>query len=389
MAIVFQIVFWSAAGLFVYSYGGYALVLRLLARFTPRDTHTRTTPSSLPMVTILVPAYNEEKVIREKCENALALDYPKQRLEILVASDASTDATTSIVRSFSHPSIRCIDFPDRSGKTGVINASLPEATGEIIVFTDANTMFRPDALTRLIAGYEDPSVGAVCGHVRLVPPANAHKVHKEIAYREFEARMKYIEGLFGATIGAFGGFYSIRKELFTPLPANAFSNDDFLIPMHILSRGYRVIFTRDALATEDTGKSIEDEFKRRVRIGAGNFQSFSLLPGMLNPCKGTRFFFYFSHKLLRWFSPFILLAILVANILLWPFPLYRLLLAGQLALYGMALCGFLLAGLHRYPPVITSLYHFVSMNVALLSGFFRFFKGIKSSVWESTERNIA
>ena len=129
-------------------------------------------------------------------------------------------------------------------------------------------------------------------------------------------KLKHIEGLFGSTIGAFGGFYSIRKKLFIPLPPNAYSNDDLIIPMKILTNNFKVLFDKEAISVEDTGKSVSEEFKRRVRIGAGNFQSFFMLHAMLNPFLGRKFFFYISHKVLRWYSPFFLVVILLTNILL-------------------------------------------------------------------------
>ncbi len=388
----FIILFLIGVVLFIYSYAGYSLLLRLLKRlFFPSERIASSAhPGSgrdLPSVTILIPAYNEEKIIHKKIDNALALNYPREKLDILVCSDASSDRTAEIVSNIDNPCVRFIEYTQRRGKTGVINASIPQARGDIVVLTDANTMFALDAVMTMAGGYTSADIGAVCGHVRLIPPRNAQKVDKEIAYRESEAYMKYVEGLFGAAIGAFGGFYSIRKSLFTPLAPNAFSNDDFLIPMHILSKGYRVIFLPNAVATEDTGKSIGNEFSRRVRIGAGNFQSFTFLPGMLNPLKGKRFFFYFSHKLLRWFSPFLLLLMLISNIAVHHIPVFFYLLAAQIGLYAASGFGFILSKINIFPPFLTPAYHFVSMNIALLLGFFKRMQGIKSGTWESTERN--
>ncbi|ERP39126.1 glycosyltransferase family 2 protein [Chitinivibrio alkaliphilus] len=345
----------------------------------------------LPTVSLFIPAYNEEKVIAEKLENTLSLEYPREKLEILVCSDKSSDRTNEIVTTYAekYPSITFHAYTERSGKTGMINKAVPDARGDIIVLSDANTMYETKALRTIVSAFAAPDIGAVLGALRLYVPRGVQGLKKEVTYRQSEANIKYGEGLFGYAMGAFGGFYAIRKAYFQPLPANAYSNDDFLIPVRMIQKGLRVIFDPEARAYEETGETLSEEFSRRVRIGAGNYQSFSLLPRMLSPLHPLRLFFYLSHKVLRWFSPFLLVSMFVSNMLLLQQPHFVTIFMGQLLFYILAGVGWLCYRCGISIPLLSSLAHFVSMNIALLFGFFRFCRGIKSATWSSTERGNA
>ncbi|MBD3422663.1 MAG: glycosyltransferase [Chitinivibrionales bacterium] len=386
MALFFALVCGSTFLAVVYAYAGFPVLLKVISPSksrAPQRNH-----AYKPPISILIPAYNEEKVIARKIDNCLALEYPRELLEIMVCSDCSDDRTVEIVQNNYGDGVSLFDYRERSGKTGVVNKSLPRAQGEIVVLTDANTMFEPDAVAKMISLYSSGNVGAVLGQVRLFTPGDSVGVDKEVAYRDFEADLKFREGLFGAAVGAFGGFYSIRKKLFTPLPPNAYSNDDLLIPARILSQGYRVVFDRAAISREETGKSVSEEFGRRVRIGAGNFQSFFLLLHLLNPLKGGAWFFYVSHKVLRWYSPFLLLLMLISTVAALSIPWFVYVLIAQGAFYAGALAGYGASRMGKSVPVIGSIYHFVSMNIAILFGFFRYLRGIKSAVWQSTQRAV-
>jgi cellulose synthase/poly-beta-1,6-N-acetylglucosamine synthase-like glycosyltransferase len=388
ISLIYKLIFLLSAVLIVYAYEGFPVLLRIMAKQSRRTL----SPSRdfRPSVTVLVPVYNEEKVILSKIRNCLALNYPRHLLEILICSDFSSDNTALIAKPFcDRGEVRFLHYGVRSGKTGVLNKSIPQATGEIIVLTDANTMLEPDSLLKLAGHYSSSKTGAVMGQVKLVVPNNAGGLEKEIKYREFETNLKYNEGLFGAAIGAFGGFYSIRKSLFKNLPPNAYSNDDLLIPMQILGNGYKTIFEPEAVSFEDTGVSIEEEFGRRIRIGAGNFQSFFLLLSMLNPLRFRIALFYFSHKVLRWFSPLLFILVLTSNILLANSFFFAVLLACQVFFYGMALAGFVVSRFKASVFPATPIYHFVSMNIALVLGFLRYIRGIKSAVWQSTGRAVS
>jgi cellulose synthase/poly-beta-1,6-N-acetylglucosamine synthase-like glycosyltransferase len=381
-----SILFIITAALIAYAYKGFDVLLSLLValRGGPGLLRDKTIE---PTVTIFIPAYNEEKVIAAKIENCLALDYPPEKLEIMVCSDCSSDRTVEKTRKYLARGITLFDYRERGGKAGLINKSLPRAKGEIVVLTDANTMFAPDAVRAMVGLYTSDTVGAVLGEVKLSVPPGGRGVGKEVAYRDAEAKLKYKEGLFGASIGGFGGFYSIRKTLFTPLPANAYSNDDLLIAVRILARGLRVVFDPTAVSHEETGLSVAEEFKRRVRIGAGNFQAFFMLFALLNPLRGWAFLFYMSHKVLRWFSPFLLCALFIVNIALVNIQFFKILFVCQCAFYAIAALGILTGRLKIVVPGVSAIHHFVWMNIAVFFGFFRCIRGIKSATWESTQRS--
>ncbi len=380
MIVCLQTAFWLSIVLVVYSYLIYPWFLPMLARLFGRPVKKR--DGYFPKIAVIVPVYNEEKVIRLKIASLLALDYPADRFEIWIGSDCSTDATHEIVRSYENPRIHLWVAPRRGGKTEVINHLAPLIDTEIIFFTDANTMHRPDSLRALASSFADESVGGVAGSIK--HRADSRETEERL-YRSFESKQKYYESLLHSSISAFGGFYSIRKSLFKPLHFNAYSNDDVLIPMNIIRQGYRVVFEPNALSEEDMTESIAQEFSRRIRIGAGNFQAFFWLVDFLNPCRGWPWFCYFSHKVTRWFSPFFLAAAFASGGALWfltsatPFLLVPL--AGLLFIAtGLS---FLIVPLRATRPA----FYFLSMNTALVLGLIRYCKGIQSAAWVRTERD--
>ncbi len=381
------IIFWISLFLIIHGFFLFPKLTLLLGKIMKKDI--KRDLQFEPKISLFIPAYNEEKVIAKKIENVLSLDYPAEKLEILICSDCSSDNTGKIVEKYvsKYPQITFNNYRERSGKTGMINKAIPHAKGEIMVMTDANTMYKNNSLRKIVSSFSSDNIAAVLGEVQLFVPKKGTGVEKEVNYRAFEAKIKYIEGLFGAGMGAFGGFYAFRKKNFIPLPANAYSNDDFLIPARFVAQGYKVCFDNEAISHEETGISVDEEFSRRVRIGAGNYQSFSFLLPMLNPFKFSRFYFYTSHKVIRWFSPFLLLAILISSIVLsGSHLLYSTILYVQLLVYSLAAIGWILNKHNTHLPVVQPLYHFTSMNIALFIGFFRFIKGIKSATWDSTER---
>jgi len=376
------IFFWLSAAFVFYSYAGYPALLRLFAALFGRPV--RCDGGHAPSVAVVIPVYNEEKVIAKKIENVLALDYPPQLLTVWVGSDASTDRTHEIVRGFSDPRIRLWIAPRRGGKTEILNNVVPQTGSDIVFFTDANTMHRADSLKKMVACYADPAVGAVAGHIDHLT-GGAGEEEEEVFYRSFESRQKELESRLHSAIAAFGGFYTIRRSLFSPIPFNAYSNDDVMIPMNVIRRKCRVIFCRQAVSYEDTSQSTAVEFRRRIRIGAGNFQAFFWLADFLNPLQGWPWFCYVSHKVTRWFSPFFLLLAVVSAC--------GLAAARPLSVYALAAwcgAGAVAAGLSsRFLPFKSTrhLFYFILMNAALIAGFFRYCRGIRSAAWDRTQRS--
>jgi cellulose synthase/poly-beta-1,6-N-acetylglucosamine synthase-like glycosyltransferase len=381
LIIALGTLFWLSLFLLVYSYALYPVLLSFFARMFGRPA--RTDEAFFPSVGVVVPVYNEEAVVRQKVENILAMDYPAGKLGVWVGSDCSTDATHGIVKGMSNPRVHLWIADNRGGKTEVINRLAPQVDAEVLLFTDANTMHRPDSLKKMVRWYADPAVGGVGGHIDHV---HARREIEEVLYRSFESRQKGLESRLHSTISAFGGFYSVRRELFVPIQYNAYSNDDVLIPMNVIRRGYRMIFDAGALSEEETTENIRHEFSRRVRIGAGNFQAFFWLLDFLNPLKGWPWFCYVSHKVTRWFSPFFILLAIVSGFLL-------VCAHGPLVYHGLFYAGcaaiaFALSYLVFPMPFVRPLYYFISMNAALFVGLFRFLGGIRSAAWSRTERKV-
>ncbi|HUB06407.1 MAG TPA: glycosyltransferase family 2 protein [Myxococcales bacterium] len=327
-----------------------------------------------PTVSMVVAAHDEEAVLRQKLENCLALQHPRDRLEILVGSDGSTDGTEAIARAYAFRGVVLSSAP-RAGKASVLNRLVPLARGEIVVLSDANTFLAKDALRRLLVHFEDPAVGAVCGQLKL------HGAGEESAYWLYESLVKLYEGKLGCVLGANGGLYAVRRRLYRPLPADTIT-DDFVIPMRLLASGHRVVYEPAAVAFEEAGATAA-EFKRRARIGAGNLQALGFLRALWRgPRRGVAAAFLF-HKLVRWLGPLWLTVALAGSLVLWSSPFFRGVLLVQLACYAAALWG---SRPHpgRLGRACALAHHFVAMNVALAVGAWRYLRGAQSAAWERT-----
>ncbi|WP_242343975.1 glycosyltransferase family 2 protein [Anaeromyxobacter terrae] len=387
---------WLSLGLVAFSYLGYFLVLLVwdgardalsALRFVAggEDRRARRETDAWPRVSIVFSAFDEEKCIRHKIENCLALDYPADRLEIVVGCDGCTDRTAEIARGAGGDRVTVHELTPRAGKPAAISKLVPAARGDIVVLTDANVMVEPGALRALVRRFRDPAVGAVVGRLRLYNPTRAE--FEESLYWKYETVLKYYEGKHGAVLGANGGLYAIRRILFSPIRADTII-DDFVIPVRIAVRGWKVPYEPDAVAHEETTEDAGREFVRRARIGAGDWQALARVPDLLDPRTGFLFFSFVSHKLLRWATPFLLAVALVLSVPLAAQPgawLYRALLLGQLLFYGLALAG-PRAATGRLRRVASLAHYFVTMNAALAVGLWRFVRGTQRATWERTER---
>ena len=335
------------------------------------------------MVSLIIAAYKEEKVILPRLVNATLLDYPPDRLEIIVGVDGKEDTTGELVSEFSDSRVRLLQYPVRRGKASVLNDTVPQARGEIVIFSDANTMTQPDSIKQLVRHFNDERVGAVCGKLELIDPASGQNV--DGVYWKYENFLKRCEGRLNGLLGVNGGIYALRKELYEPIPTNAIV-DDFLIGMRVHLRGRRLVYDPSAVALEETPDTIGQEFQRRSRIGAGGFQSLQWLWPLLNPLRGWIAFTFWSHKIARWLCPLLMIGALVANVGLMSQPLYRSLLIAQEAFYLVAVIGKVWLTDNRLPRSLRLPAMFVSMNVALLAGLWRSLRGIRGGTWKRTER---
>lgn len=382
--LIAKLFFWTMIFLIAYSYFLYPIFLVLFSLFK-KPIEINSNGSYIPSVSMVISAYNEEKVIEEKIKNCLTLDYPKEKLEIVVGSDGSTDNTVCIVAKFSDQAIRFWNFPKRMGKVNVLNKITPYLTSQIVVFSDANTMYEADAIKELVKPFSNSKIGCVCGKLVLKKPNENCGGEFEGFYWQYESFLKKYEGRYGSLLGANGGIYAIRKNLFEILPSNTLI-EDFVLPMKILSRGYNVYFAPDAIATEETSRTIHEESRRKTRIGAGDYQALTLTLPMLNISRGFPSFAYWSHKVLRWLVPFFLIFLLLLNLLLLGKAIYQLLFIIQSMVYMGAFIGYMLSKRKRNIKLFSILYYFIVMNTSLLIGFFRFFSGMQSVAWERVDR---
>jgi len=378
-------VFWLSAALVVYTYLVYPAILWLLTRRNegprpPRELED----SALPTISVLIVAHNEEHIIRERIENLLSLDYPSEKLELAVASDGSRDRTEVIVEEYANRSVRLFAYEKNAGKAAALDSTVPKLGGDIAVLSDANTMMDGRALRHLARWFTDPQVGVVCGKLVLTDPATGLNV--DSMYWRYETFLKRCEGKLGALLGANGAIYAIRRSLFPGIHASTIV-DDFVIPLMARIRsGCRIIYDEEAIAFEETPPDLGMEFRRRARIGAGDFQSLALVGPLMNPRNGWVSFTFISHKLLRWLCPFFLIAIALSNILLLDRAFYRFALLAQVGLYGVAFLGRFLSHRSAAGRVMRLATMFTTMNAALLVGFFRWATARQQGAWERTAR---
>lgn len=393
---IFETLFWCSVFIIGYTYFLYPVVLILASSLTQavRDTRfvlkkdsRRKADFDAPSVTVVIAAYNEEKCIRERVENLLSLDYPTDKLNILIGSDGSTDETNVILAEFtSHPQMQIHLFEENRGKINVLNDLLTRVDTPICVFSDANTFFDKDAILRLVADFKHDDVGAVCGELELVDPFSGK--NKDSLYWKYEQVLKFHENRINAMLGANGAIYAIRTELYRPLPSDTII-DDFCVFMNIAKMGYRLTYNPEARATEEIAPNLTEEASRRIRIGAGNYQAMSRLLWALNPLIGARCFSYISHKVMRWFVPHFMLIALLSNLVLSFFSsTYAFLFIAQILFYCLFAIG--AAGkaeaTGKAGTLINLITFFVSMNISLGRGFVRFLTTRQTATWERTAR---
>ena len=364
--------------LVAYTYLVFPLGIRFLSAYIkPKCGSADVSVGSPPSVAILCAMYNEEDVAEEKIANFKSLTYPGLRMYI--GSDGSSDHTNEILANHADDkTLSIFNFP-RRGKVHVINDLAASATEEILVFTDANSMFSQDAIEKLVLHLNDPAVGAVCGRLKLV---DAGGFSGEGFYWRYETMLKKAESVFECVIGGNGAIYAVRRELVQQLPVNTI-NDDFTISMRVIAQGYGMVYAEDAIATEDVGKDDKAEFKRHIRDAAGHYRAMRHLVGLLNPLYPKRFFFYVSHRVIRWFVPHLMLLSICLPLLDVSSPISRVSIAAQLLFYSLAVIGWLSGS--RFLPLYIPFY-FTYINVAMFIGFIKNMAGLQRVTWNSTER---
>ena len=378
-----ETVFWIAMGVVVYVYVIYPLVVTAVARLRPRPA--RSDARFEPTVSFVIAAYNEEPVIAAKIENTLALDYPAEKLEVLVASDGSDDRTEEIARRYQGPRMRVVALRPRGGKALALERGVPKTSGDIVVLTDANTILRRDALRKLVRHFADPVVGVVTGDVRLIDPKKGY-ADAEGAYYRYERHLQSCESTASSVVGVDGGMYALRRPLFRA-PERDTILDDFVISMEVAKRGYRIVYDPEAVAEEDAAPDVDQEFRRKVRVLAGAWQCMKRGAGVPAPRTPALFATFVSHKLLRWSVPLFLGAMLVSNALLATRPLYTALLAGQAVFYALGAAGAAAGG--RGGRALALPHYFCTVNAAAVVGFAKGALNLQPVRWKKVDRTVA
>lgn len=377
--IFLEIIFGVGIAALFYVYLGYPFLVWLAGFFRPLKTKKSAIE---PSVTILITAYNEEKVLRQKIENTFALEYPKEKLEILVASDGSTDATDKIAREFADAGVKLFRQEGRKGKTYTQNKAVEQCAGEIIVFSDATTMYEKNILRELLPNFADETIGCAAGKLVYVDAAESDVGAGAKKYWNYETFLKERESLACSLIGASGCLYAVRKSAYQPMYAEACS--DFLICTILYRQNLRSVFEPKAVCTEETNRRTEKELQMRVRVISQTFSDLWINRDMLNPLKSGFFAVeLLSHKLLRYAVPLFLVLIFLSSILLAISSTVFLLISFlQIAFYGAAFGALLLEKAKIKAGILSVPLYFVLANAASAIGFYKFLRGEKFTRWE-------
>ncbi len=375
--------FWVSFGLLAYVHFGYPAFLLLLGRWRPRPVRRA---EITPSVDLVIGAYNEEAVLRQKLENCLELDYPKDRLRITVVSDASTDRTHEIAQSFAAQGVRLVVTPRRRGKAANFREIVPALDGEILIFSDAGSLYRPDTLRKMVGNFADPGVGLVGGRIRYVNPEATSVARGEGLYWRYEVMLRSAESAIGSTMVVSGAVYAMRRELYRPVADHL--PDDFMSPLNVLDQGKRVIYEPDTEILERLATSLRAEMATKVRIVSRNFAALMSMKHLLNPLRDPLVALQIlSHRLLRWFVLPLAGLQLAGNALLLGRPPYGLIFAGQGLFYLLAATGFLLDRAGRRSRLTNLPFYFVLVNLSAALGVWRRLAGRPTrGVWEPVER---
>ena len=395
-----EILFLICVGLIIYIYFGFPLLLLVFVwikeLFIKSDRLTAGISDFYPSVTLLISAYNEEKIIEQKIRNSLELVYPESLLEIVVTADGSDDQTPEIVKSFLERGVKLLYHPDRRGKMAAINRAMPFTQGEIVVFSDANNMYHPDAIKELVSPFRDPKVGGTNG-AKYIVEGDGVLGEAEGLYWRYESYIKKLETRLISSTAVAGEIFAIRKELFEPPPDNII-NDDFFMAMRLVKRGYKVHYSHSAKSYERVSPTARDEVARRARINAGRYQAIFLSHMLLPISRPMLIWQVVSHKYFRLFVPFFMIGAFITNLILVGFnhtsdlnifltrPVAIIFLILQIMFYASSLIfskfrndNFLLKVL--YLPTFL-----VNSNFAGLIGAVRYVTKKQSTKWERVSR---
>jgi len=385
------IAFWISLFIIIYTFVGYGFLLFFLVRIKRifKKNYLFSDSAELPTVTILIAAYNEENIIEEKITNTLELDFPKDKTQIIVITDGSSDSTPNKIAAYQDVLLLHKDL--RTGKMAAIKRAMPSVTNEIIVFTDANTFLNKSAIKELVKHYQNEKVGAVAGEKRIMVEELADASSAgEGFYWKYESLLKKWDYELYSNVGAAGELFSIRTELYQPVESDTII-DDHMIAMRIAENGYLIAYEPEAYAMETASANTKEELKRKVRIAAGGIQSILRLKKAANPFYYPLLTFqYISHRVLRWtVTPFLLIAALVLNgIIAYKTDVffYKTLFTAQILFYILSLLGMFFERKNIRIKAFFIPYYFCVMNYAVVAGIIRFYRKNQSAAWEKSQR---
>ncbi len=388
-----QLLFYLSLAVLVYTYLGYGAILYLMVKvkhyfYPPKPIFQAIYDRDLPTVTHLIAAYNEEDFIESKINNSLKLDYPLEKMEILVVSDGSDDNTPQLVQNFEE--VHHMFEPKRGGKIAAVKRAMKEVDSDIVIFSDANTFLNKEAVRRIVARFEDERVGAVAGEKRIfIPEDSTASVAGEGLYWKYESFLKRMDSELYSVVGAAGELFAIRRDLMPEIPTDTIIEDLYLT-MSIAMKGKRVAYESEAYAVETGSSSIEEEMKRKIRICAGGFQAIQRLSGVFNPFVHKWLTFqFFSHRVLRWtLAPLALLVVFFANLslVLSDGGIFTWLFIGQVLFYALSLIGYLKRNEEKQRTVFFVPFYFSMMHFSAFRGFARFLGKKQTVVWERAKR---
>lgn len=387
MIIILQILFWISVFLVFHTYVLYPLIIRILANKKQADYAEA---RHFPSVTVIMSLYNEESVISEKLDSIFSSNYPMDKISIIIGSDNSDDKTNEIVSDYAskHKNIDFTAFPQRQGKSNVINSMISKSNADILILSDANVFFDKNTIAELVKPFVNEKIGLVDTNMKNTGLKKEGISIQEKSYISREVYIKNREGLlWGTMMGPFGGCFAIRRDLYSPVP-KTFLVDDFYICMKVLEKGYKAVNNLNAVVYEDVSNNLSDEFRRKVRIATGDFQNLYEFKKMIWPPWTGLSFSFMSHKVLRWITPLFIISAWIFNfILAFDSLFYLILFAGYNFVIILPLADFLLKKLNIHNVILRFITHFFTMNLALLRGMFKAIKGVESNVWKPTKRN--
>lgn len=376
-----EFVFWFFLILIAFIYFGYPAILGIISLLIVKRFKKR---EFFPKVSIVIPAHNEEKIISKKLDNCFSLNYPFDKLEIILVLDACTDNTKLIALQYKDKGIKVVEQKERKGKIAALNIAVPQAKSDIIVFSDANAAYNKESIKELVANFFDSKVGCVCGELKYIRRKERNTGESIYAsYWSYEKWLRRRESRLGSLLVANGAIYAIRRELFTPIDEDL--SDDFVNPIMIKSKSFDVIHEPQAVATEFVTTTFREEFNRKVRITCQGFKGTKRLISNILRCGPFFIFQFLFHKFLRWFGAAFLIFVFVSNIFIINKPFYLIIFALQIAFYLLGLWGYFKEKAKHRNKMLGLITYFCMINLAAMAGLFKAIIGVQTKTWEVAE----